>query len=301
MSTNKQNSAAIGAEIKQNRLANNLSIEEVSKKLRINTEYLQKIESGDMGFLPLPYVRAFVKSYAEFLNMDAHALLDLWQKGPATPKADESVSSDEIVLEKHAPSPKEKSIRAKKIFQNEIIVGAGLAAVVIIIILISTFTEKKPPEPQINNAPEEKIVTPIPFEQVLQEVNKDSVTQKTEVVHRDREVQKEALNLRIEAIDSVWVKVIIDDTDESEAIFTPGHVKSYRALKHFSLQIGNAGGIKMYLNEKELQAIGQRGQVRFIQIDQSGIHPYRRNPVKPAETNTELPAEPVENDSLEQQ
>ncbi|KAA3663410.1 MAG: hypothetical protein DWQ10_00195 [Calditrichaeota bacterium] len=211
MSTDKETFAAIGAAIRDNRLAQELTIKDVSEKLRINQEHLIKIEAGDMGFLPMPYVRAFIRSYAEFLKMDGQAVLERWQKVVASQLSEQDKSDDEIVLEKPVPEPERKIPTAKKAFQNEIIVGASFVAVVIFILFISTFDKEKPTQKEPEKKVTEKTVAQIPFEQVLKEVNNDSMQTEPDALPGETQSPVENLNLRIDATDSVWVRVTIDD------------------------------------------------------------------------------------------
>jgi len=55
--------------LKQARERQNLSVEEVSRHVGINREIIEKIESGDFGFLPGVYVFAYVKEYASLLGI----------------------------------------------------------------------------------------------------------------------------------------------------------------------------------------------------------------------------------------
>lgn len=62
----------VGRDLKKARLEAKLELKEVAKALRIQHFYLQRIEDGESGKLPAPvYALGFVRSYAEYLGMDA--------------------------------------------------------------------------------------------------------------------------------------------------------------------------------------------------------------------------------------
>lgn len=62
----------VGNALRKQRLALCLSLSEVSKDLRIKEEYLREIENGRAEGLPgKVYLRGFVRSYAEYLGLDA--------------------------------------------------------------------------------------------------------------------------------------------------------------------------------------------------------------------------------------
>ncbi|TES89934.1 MAG: helix-turn-helix domain-containing protein [Anaerolineales bacterium] len=66
----------VGRELRQAREAKSLSIEQVSREIRIRSRYLEAIEEGDLGTLPSAvHVRGFLRSYAEFLELNSDELL----------------------------------------------------------------------------------------------------------------------------------------------------------------------------------------------------------------------------------
>ncbi len=57
-------------ELKQIRLEKGISLEEISKKTKIRLDFLERIDEGDFSVTPMPYIRAFLREYAEFLGID---------------------------------------------------------------------------------------------------------------------------------------------------------------------------------------------------------------------------------------
>lgn len=65
----------LGQFLKQTRLKKNLSIDEVQEITKIRKRYLEAIESGEYNILPGTfYARAFIKSYAEVLELDTEQI-----------------------------------------------------------------------------------------------------------------------------------------------------------------------------------------------------------------------------------
>ena len=301
MGSKRSSFRSIGKKIQKARREQKLSANEVSKKLRINAQFLKNIEAGDVTFLPAPYVRAFVKNYADFLKLDGQTILDEWPQPEAEPEVDADQKPEtgkkDPAAEKLAPKnhPEiEHKIRSARTYRKEIIVGACLALIISVIIFFSTWSNDQVTAPAVKNTNTNKNKE-IPFEEVLQEVNKKQEDAGL-LTQEEPQTPAEVLNLRLQASDSVWVRVVIDDIDESEAIFAPGDVRSFQAVKEYQLQIGNAAGIKLFLNGKELGPVGRAGQVRHIRIDAAGIHPYRRA-VKISPKDSVNKTATVENDS----
>lgn len=84
---------AVHARLREAREAKGISLEEVSRNTRIKLEYLRAIEDGDFSFLPRPYVRMFVKAYAEEVGLDPEEVLAEFDRSfPAEPEPAEAPS-----------------------------------------------------------------------------------------------------------------------------------------------------------------------------------------------------------------
>ena len=58
------------------RKARGLTLRDVERDTRISTKYLQALEEGHLEVLPAPvYARAFTRTYAQYLGLDAQALV----------------------------------------------------------------------------------------------------------------------------------------------------------------------------------------------------------------------------------
>jgi transcriptional regulator with XRE-family HTH domain len=77
------------AELRKNRMAQGLSLTEISRRTRIGVTHLRHIEEGNFKSLPPGfYARAFVRAYAEAIGVDADIVLgELSEMLPATQAA----------------------------------------------------------------------------------------------------------------------------------------------------------------------------------------------------------------------
>jgi cytoskeleton protein RodZ len=67
----------LGQQLKDARLAKGLSLDDVQEVTKIRKRYLEAIEAGDYKVLPGSfYVRAFIKTYAEAVDIDPELLLE---------------------------------------------------------------------------------------------------------------------------------------------------------------------------------------------------------------------------------
>ena len=74
----------IGYLLEQARVNRGVSLEEAEQATRIRRDYLEKLESDDHSTMPEPiYVRSFVKTYANYLDLDGDRLaaqIRCWQE-----------------------------------------------------------------------------------------------------------------------------------------------------------------------------------------------------------------------------
>jgi cytoskeletal protein RodZ len=72
--------ATLGETLRQARLDKSVSLSEASRDTRIRRAYLEALEAEDVASLPPPvYTRGFLRTYAEYLGLNAQAMVDLYQ------------------------------------------------------------------------------------------------------------------------------------------------------------------------------------------------------------------------------
>ena len=93
----------IGQQLRAAREAQGLSIEALFETTRIAVHVIQAIEAGETAHLPLVHYRAFVRTLAGALDLDAQALLATVTPEPAVP---EEVRPETVVLPPDKSAPK---------------------------------------------------------------------------------------------------------------------------------------------------------------------------------------------------
>jgi cytoskeletal protein RodZ len=73
----------LGETLRQARLDKGVSLAEAARDTRIRRSYLEALEAEDIASLPPPvYTRGFLRTYAEYLGLNAQAMVDLYQPSP---------------------------------------------------------------------------------------------------------------------------------------------------------------------------------------------------------------------------
>ncbi len=67
--------------------------------------------------------------------------------------------------------------------------------------------------------------------------------------------------LKIVAAEETWLSLAIDDEPKHEVLLRPGEARTWNAARSFTLTVGNAGGITVALDGRELPPLGRSGQV----------------------------------------
>jgi cytoskeletal protein RodZ len=125
-----------------------LDLIKVSERTKISFDYLTKIESGDWGFLPSSYVRAFLRTYAQTVGMDVGEVLQRFDQisgsAPATQQTlgiSEPDSGKRSRVDSGSSSPKftladEFNSRRSGFEFTPPIVYGGIAVIVIAILIV---------------------------------------------------------------------------------------------------------------------------------------------------------------------
>jgi hypothetical protein len=70
----------------------------------------------------------------------------------------------------------------------------------------------------------------------------------------------------VAAVEETWLKVIMDEKDSNQYHLKTGDELKLEAVTGFNLLIGNAGGIKLTLNDKPVPISGKSGEVVTIEL-----------------------------------
>src|SRR4051812_29040630 len=96
---------AVGRLLRDQRIARDLSVDDVAARLRIRSRYLEAIELGGFDQLPgAAYIPAFLRAYANHLGLDADKVMTAYQlSGPVPIERPVTLPADFPIVEKRAP------------------------------------------------------------------------------------------------------------------------------------------------------------------------------------------------------
>ena len=70
-----------------------ITLEDIEKQTKLQGDYITAIESGNFNVLPKDYVRLFLKTYANFLDLDSQKILKLYSEHISGKRKKAKVSS----------------------------------------------------------------------------------------------------------------------------------------------------------------------------------------------------------------
>lgn len=263
----------LAEELKESREKADVTLQFIATKTRIDLKFLQAMEEGNFEVLPEVYIRAFIREYAAYCDLDPQKTLEKYElakAGKSIDKAEkesveepEKTEIEETKTKKQFTdeSAKPTTLKSKKGNNQKLILYGG-AIVLLAIIIAAYFIFIK------NSSPD--IVVEKPFEEVLQEQNKRF--ELTEEEAPKQPIAKvDSLVLSIKATDTCWVNVKIDESVDKEFMLYNNTSTVVKAAERFDVVVGNAGDITMELNGNALEITGTKGQRKTFSVDKDGI------------------------------
>ena len=125
-------------ELKDLRESREISLEEISERTKINISYLNAIESGDFGEIETPYLRLFLRAYAEEIGGDSQRSLEQLDSflGTTRPRIiSNPVSEDEIDNEVDSEYG-HISVLPGKIIRQDYLIGGILSLILLFAIAV---------------------------------------------------------------------------------------------------------------------------------------------------------------------
>jgi cytoskeleton protein RodZ len=264
------NLETFGEELRRHREQKQLSLTAISQATRISEKMLAAIEAGKFSVLPQAYVRAFLRSYAQTVDLHPEEVL---RRYDAINQEIRSAAEEWINRSKPRPQRVEQ-IPLETSASSRISLSSVIAAIVILasVATIVYFANRE------SAIPSQEPLSKVPFDKAVRE-SEAVVTQPEQPApelqappRATQQLAPDSLRLEITTSDTVWVAITIDNIRKGQYLFPPGRNRTWAAKEQFVLSMGNAGGATFRLNGGNLGALGKRGSiVRNVLITQSGI------------------------------
>lgn len=279
----------LGARLKEARDKKGYSLDDLQEITKIQKRYLVGIEEGNYSNMPGSfYVRAFIKQYAEAVDLDADELLEQYkQEIPSS-------QTEEVVQSYSTSQSRRKLASTKSRGVNEampkMIVGlfAVFIVVVVAVLVLTKMTggsddqvvekdteyEYVPPKTTENNDEEDSsdVVTEVedneeePAEPEIKQVISPGVVNGEDVTYEVSNT--DTLNIRVELSGLSWVG--IRDENRNEKIearaYNAGEIVEYDSTEdgYARIRLGAAVNTTVFVNDEEVPKASDRVTQNFI-------------------------------------
>lgn len=253
----------IGELFKNQRENLQLSVDDISKKLKIRPNIIEAIEEGNFTILPAIYLKSTIKEYAAFLKLEINIdeiLPELATKDKFDQLADDS---NKATLEKAAQPKRYEEIftekKIKKNFFNQTNFATYLLFTAIIITLIALIYLalfglgiKNPSVSQIADTSKEKTV--------------DSAANSEQPAFTD------SVKFTLIAHDKIWLRVSNDGENNRQVVLNSGEEMAVNAWEYITITCDKANAVSIKRGNEYLPPLSSNGTViRDVKITRDDI------------------------------
>lgn len=238
---------SVGELLKHEREAQGKTVEDVAKATKMSTLIIDGLEADHFSVLPAPvYVKGHLRTYARHLGLSEDAVVDKYLRFTQQQESAELDEWDAVELELH----EEKQRSGRRWVWIAVVVAVVIAAM--IIWYVSNRSEE-PPE-ALTSAP------PLATEPVHETVPGDTM------------IEWHKLELLAVARERTWLSVSIDGEPVADLTLERGEERRWQADEFFQLDVGNGGGLALYLDGEFLGTAGLGSRlVEGLVVNESGM------------------------------
>ena len=244
-------SLSFGRYLQDIRLSKGISLETVAEETRIRINNLLLIEGENHDKLPDEvFVKGFLRSFARAIGADG----------------DEAVRRYQLrlkVVQKLAKSEADLKMPAGKFWRRILYCVVALLCLIFLSVYALSVFKGQSSSTELS---ETDIEQPAGIENKEKSAFEPQYDTEPAIVQINNKPEK--LILKITSIEDTWMKIVIDDQQPNEYFLKPGDLVELKATLGYNLFIGNAGGVRLLLNNESIEVPGKSGQVVNLRIPQ---------------------------------
>lgn len=245
---------SFGEELRRERIIRDISLEEISQATKISVRLLRALEDSDVKLLPAPtFTRGFIRAYARHLGIDPEEkvnayLADLAGGSPEAPTAKKAL-------------PRSRFWRGRRSTAGTI-VGVVIAVLAFLGMIAGPGRRVKPSHQQLIAPPK---TSPVLLKNV-------SVSNEPTPAAREEQAPAAsaasappatsgAILLVLEFDQDSWTRLEADGKTVLNGLVRRGTTRRFEARNGFRISLGNAGGVRISVDGRALDPLGEAGEV----------------------------------------
>jgi cytoskeleton protein RodZ len=283
---------SVGEKLRQHRLGQGLTLDDVSASTRISLKNLQAIENDEISQISSAFFyRSFVRQFAQRLGLDFSELAAAVQSWASTLPEPAMPGQLHAALPKVPPLEpvRPKSFRWLFSFIALISVMIGCSSLYgmwessryNVQASVSSFinslggNSKKRTQgavlrsranlAQPPGVPHKAAATPAPLPTAPEgkAVLRDGPAEPVAVAHPNADVDS-GIRVEVAAVERTWLSITADDKEVYCGVLEVAETKELEGHDSARIRTGNAGGVNVLFNGKMIGSLGPRGQIRTV-------------------------------------
>ena len=276
----------IGDELRQQRESLGLTLADVERLTKIRELYLYNLEEGNIEALPsTTQGRGILNNYSSFLSIDPVKIQTKFAEG-LQQKRLETAAIELTSYDGKTVKPKKSPVTGWRRFLTvDLLVGTSVLVILSVLVIWgiiqvvgSTTGVKEPTLDSISNI----LVNPVSETLSADAISTQASTQSTEITDQVvstipvdilatiTSVNTGSIQLVVVGIQRIYLKVISDGKEVFNGRVVPGTAYTFTGSTKIILNTGNASGIQVYYNQKDMGVLGMAGEVLSLEFTSKG-------------------------------
>lgn len=252
---------SFGAYLKGLREGHGKTLEEIAENTKIAVSNLDFLENDRFDLLPpRVFVKGFIRSYVRELGLNPEEVMrrfDAFTRDGELP--DYGEEEHPVFHQKPAAS----SFVSSAWFTG-LLTAAGIISLSILLLTGVTRLLENNRGATVSH-PDVRTAQPSRHGSPSEPISDDENPNQTTLAEQPR-TQAGKKTLEIKALANTWIRVAPDSGDAEELMMARGDIRVFFANESFSLQTGNAGGIRLKYEGRELPSLGKKNQTLSLTL-----------------------------------
>ena len=246
---------SFGEYLKSLRQEKGKTLEQIAESTKIEVANLESLERDRFDLLPpRVFVKGFIRSYVHELGLNPEETIRRFEEFTKVGEMPDYTPEEQHPVFHQRPST--QSFVSSRVF-TVILTAAGAISLVI---LLATAASR------LFFHQDVEVTSAEPTVQVVQPTGTRSARPEKATFPETTRPQTGKKILEIKALASTWIRIEPDSGPAEELMMAPGDVQVFTARQSFYLQTGNAGGIRVRFEGRDLPPLGKANQTLSLTL-----------------------------------
>ncbi len=286
---------SFGAYLKREREYRDITLKEISRTTKVQESILRALEEDQVDSLPsIVFVKGFLRAYASYVGLNP---TDIVLRYETFLRGEDDAAGERVGYH-----------TLKQWGLKSIVFPLSLLLIMGIVLLIALPRHRATETSTVL----QQIVEPVASPPSEAEIDPPTVREEVKSVLPSHDIREElpvsplpvppprtappsppqtpsGIDLQLRASEDTWIQIQIDHGPPKAMLLRSGENISRRGEESMEMKIGNAGGVQVLHNGKDLGKPGESGKVIYLSITPEGVK-IRRSRGSPPRESAQKPA-----------